>query len=462
MTLLAYSARWFPKKTAICIENEIFTYQELLFNSQKTAHILYKTYHIRKKDKVGLLLYNSIEQIESIFALSYLGADIYLLNADMTTEQLQHLQEKHKLKAILCENKYVDALSLELSITVISSEQLKTLEKTDTVHIPKSYGGKIIVLTGGTTGGFKTAKHKASATAFIHPTYALIKQLQIAKYESVYIAVPIFHSYGFATLLMSVFLGKNIYVAKKFETQKSITIIEKYAIEVVVFVPTMLRRVLLSGNIEALKSVKCIVCGAAPLPLETAKQTFEKLGHILYNLYGSSEAGFCIMASPQDLEKNIATIGKPIEGVNIRINHPDKEGIGELCIKSAWTINPKEWICTGDLARLDKNGLVFLYGRMDDMIISGGENIYPIHTEEVILKHPAVAEAVVIGVPDEDFGEVLKAFVVTKPNQEITEQALKIWLSDKLTRFQIPKKIELVSQIPYTSVGKVQRKFFKT
>jgi acyl-CoA synthetase (AMP-forming)/AMP-acid ligase II len=457
MTLLAYSARWFPQKVAICIENEIFTYQQLLLNSQKVAHILHKTHQIRKKDRVGLLLYNSIEQIESIFALSYLGADMYLLNADMTIEQLQHLQEKHKLKAILCENKLFESLSLQLSITVISSKQLKAPEKADTIHIPKSYGGKIVVLTGGTTGGFKTAKHKASATAFVHPTYALIKQLQIPKYKSVYIAVPIFHSYGFATLLIAIFLGKNIYISKKFDTLKALTLIKEHRIEVVTFVPTMLRRVL-SENAEALQSLKCIVCGAAPLPLEIAKQTFEKLGHILYNLYGTSEAGFCIIASPQDLEKNIATIGKPIEGVSVRIHHPNGEGVGELCIKSAWTINPKEWIYTGDLARLDDNGLVFLYGRKDDMIISGGENIYPIHTEEAILKHPAVAEVVVVGVPDEDFGQVLKAFVVTKPNQEITEQALKAWLADKLARFQIPKRIELVSHIPYTSVGKVSKK----
>ncbi len=458
MTLLAYSAYRFPQKIAICFENKNFTYKEFLQNTQKIAYVLHAACYIRKKDKVGVLLHNSVEQIETIFALSYLGADIYLLNPDITAEQLQPLQEKHQLKAIICENQHLDRLSGQISKKLININQLETASPIDT--IPKGFGGKIIVLTGGTTGGFKTAKHKASAKAFIYPTYALIKELQIDKYESVYIAVPIFHGYGLATLLMSVALGKSMYICKKFETKQTLESIEKYRIEVATFVPTMLRRLLLE-NTKALASFKCIVCGAAPLPTETAKQVIDKLGTILYNLYGSSEAGFCIIANPKDLEKNIATIGKPIEGVRVRIDSPNAEGIGELCIKSDWTINPKDWIYTGDLARLDDNGLVFLYGRKDDMIISGGENVYPIYTEEVMLKHPAVAEVVVVGVADEDFGQILKAFVVVKPNQGVTEQALKLWLADKLVKFQIPKKIEFVTQIPYTSVGKVQRKSFK-
>jgi len=459
MTLLAYSAYRFPNKIALHHEGEIFTYKTLFNTCQKVCAWLHLEHKIKYQDRVGIFYQNKPEIIQSIFALAHLGTDIYLLNADMSKEQLIGLHQKHNFKALLIDLEHYP-WQLAFTIPLIDITSVENSASVGSKKIPTSYKGKLIVLTGGTTGSFKTVPYKTSVAKFIYPTHALIKKLNLEKYQSVYIAVPIFHSYGFSTLLISILLGKNVFITTKFQTQKALEIIEKNAIEVATFVPTVLHRVLL-GKPTSLKSLRCIISGAAPLSVSLAEQTQSLLGDVLYNLYGSSEAGFSIIATPKDLEKHISTVGKAIEGVKVKIHNPNTKGIGELWIQSKWTISGEDWIHTGDLAQINNEGFLFLHGRIDDMIISGGENIYPIHIENALLQHDDILEAAIIGVSSEEFGQVLKAFVVSKPNTKIHTEELKIWLSNQVARFEVPKFIEIVDVLPHTSLGKINKKSLK-
>jgi acyl-CoA synthetase (AMP-forming)/AMP-acid ligase II len=457
MTLLAYSTYRFTQKVVLNHEGKIFTYKTLFEISRKVCTWLYQEHQIQYQDKIGIFYQNKPEIIQSIFALAYLGADIYLLNADMSKEQLLILHQKHNFKAILIDTEQYSWQS-DFSIPLIHLALFDSTKPLSIHRTPKSYRGKLIVLTGGTTtGAFKTIPHQTSVTKFIYPTHALIKKLNLVNYHSVYIAVPIFHSYGFSTLLISILLGKKVFISTKFHTQKAIDIIEKNAIEVATFVPTMLHRII-QEKPYSLKSVRCIISGAAPLAISLAKQTQQILGNVLYNLYGSSEAGFCIIATPLDLQKHIATIGKPIEGVKAFIHSPDTQGIGELCIRSKWTFSDKNWIHTGDLAQISTDGFIFLHGRVDDMIISGGENIYSSSIENIILQHHDISEVAVIGIPDKEFGQVVKAFIVIKPHTKVCVEELKTWLTKYLARFAVPKMIEIVDVLPRTSLGKINKK----
>lgn len=210
-------------------------------------------------------------------------------------------------------------------------------------------------------------------------------------------------------------------------------------------------------------SLRCILTGGALLhPALIEKTTHRLQGQYIYNLYGTSEAGFCFMATPEALTYHPQTIGKPLRGVKVKISvqpsgNPPGRGTGELCIKCNWSVRKKEWIPTGDLAYQDEKGYFFLAGRVDDMIISGGENVYPCELENILLTHPSIIEAAVTGVPDPGFGQRLKAFIVATDPQP-GEQELRTWLSERCARYQMPRDIRFLSSLPHLPNGKTDYK----
>jgi acyl-coenzyme A synthetase/AMP-(fatty) acid ligase len=226
----------------------------------------------------------------------------------------------------------------------------------------------------------------------------------------------------------------------------------------------MLQR-MINQNPTALASLDCIISGGAPLNPVLVEETFNKLGDKLFNLYGTSEAGLAMIATPADLRYDCNTIGKKIAGVKLSLldfnNKEVRDGaIGRICIKSKWSTNNTDngWIKTGDLAYRDKLGYYFLCGRTDEMIVSGGENVYPIELENILIKHPEIKQVAVIGVPDIEFGQRLKAFVVPIPGSTIDEEEIFNWLSKRVARFQMPASLIFLKDLPLTSLGKLNKK----
>jgi acyl-CoA synthetase (AMP-forming)/AMP-acid ligase II len=189
---------------------------------------------------------------------------------------------------------------------------------------------------------------------------------------------------------------------------------------------------------------------------------------VLYNLYGTSEAGLCTIATPQDLTRYPHTIGRKIWGsrlkiINERLEEAEDGQVGQFCFRNRWSMRTggRSWIETGDLGYRNEKGYYFLSGRTDSMIVSAGENVYPLEVEQVLLGHPQVEDAAVIGIPDEDFGQRLKAFILPAPHAEIAEEELLEWLRPRLARYQMPKEISVVNHLPYTSLGKLNKKELK-
>lgn len=456
MALLHFVAKLYPTKKAIHSEGQIITYQELYEKSLELAHQLKNEFHILSGDKVALLCANHTECVLSLFAISRLGADVFFLNIEMSTNQLSDFCQRKKFDLIICDdNLKINEIDVKLLFVSDLEFGFGGFDKT---KLQRTKPGNIIVLTGGTTGKFKSAKRKPSISNFLNPLFALLLKLDLDKFKSVFVATPIYHGYGLASLIVAILLGKEIFILKKFDSKKACDLINENKIEVATLVPVMLSR-MLAENESSLKSLKKILCGGAPLKSTLVEEILDKLGDIIYNLYGTSEAGFSIIACPEDLKYNSQTIGKSINGVSIKIVNK-KNQIGMLYIKSAWTMNNKkeDWISTGDLACQDEKGYLFLCGRSDDMIVSGGENVYPVRVENVLLENKNIHETVVIGIEDEDFGQSLKAFIVLKENTNLSEKSINDWLKNKVARYEQLAQIEFMKELPRTVLGKIDRK----
>ena len=222
---------------------------------------------------------------------------------------------------------------------------------------------------------------------------------------------------------------------------------------------------MIQKNNSALHPLKCILCGGATLTSPLINEVHKNLGNILFNLYGTSEAGFSVMATPVDLRYSPATIGRPLQGLKIKLlDSEDKEVMtglaGRICVKSRWTIKAAGpgWIDTGDIGHKDENGYYFLSGRVDDMIVSGGENVYPAALENILSLHDKINSAAVIGIDDDEFGQRLKAFVVLSEGCHLDKDELFDWLSTRTARFQMPGQIQFVDDLIYTAMGKPDKK----
>ncbi|WP_329905324.1 class I adenylate-forming enzyme family protein [Porphyromonas pogonae] len=461
MALLGFTKQYYGNRVAVSCEGEPITYHHLYRHSHLMASYLYHHCHITPDKRVAILYPNSIELLYCLFGLSYIGANIYLLNQDLSNEQLIDLIKQKKINFCISDAEKKNVFTCNHELSVINIQSAKDYIYTDQSQKHKSikrkmFGrGELIVLTGGTSGQYKSAARKPSVFNFLNPFFALIEQIGIHRYSSVYIAPPIYHGFGLAAVIVTLLMGKTIFLRYRFSAEAACDLVYENAIPLLVAVPTMVRR-MLECDINKLTSIQCILSGGAPLDQKLVRKTQEYLGEVLYNLYGTSEAGFFIMATPQDLNHYPLCVGRPIKGVKIRIAQQDKNGTGLLQVKSAWAMDQahKAWQCTGDRAKINETGIIHLQGRADKMIVSGGENVYPEDIERVLLSHHCIHEAIVLPVEIDDFGQRLHAFVVTD-NPTVSDKEIIEWLKKRLARFQMPYRTSIVTELPTLSTGKV-------
>ncbi|RFB14829.1 AMP-dependent synthetase [Bacillus sp. HNG] len=468
MTLLHFAEKKYSNRIALVDDHETLTYKQLLDQSTKLAQSLVEKADLQVGQKVGILCKNHTSLVKTIFAVSRVGADLYLLNTEISKQQFNAFAERHNFDLIIYDAELGHIIDNYFKQKILSYhpnlQAISNFLNSNTIQVAlsRTTKGKIVLQTSGTTGMSKDAAHQPSLFHYLHPFVAFIKRLRILDYHNAFIATPIYHGYGIAVLLLFIPLGKKVVITSGFNAKIACEIIHDQQIEVVTVVPLMLQKVL-QTNHEHLKSLKCIASGGAKLPTKLIDETFQKLGPILYNLYGTSESGLNFIATPQDLMYSAKTIGKKIDGLKIRILDSNKSEvprgtIGQLHIKNDWSIRKDIWVGTGDAGYRDENGYYFLCGRMDEMVISGGENVYPVEVEQVLIQHPYILDVAIIGIDDEQFGQRLKAIVVPEKNAYLTEGELREWLRPRLARFQLPKEISIVDHLPYTPLGKLDKK----
>ena len=464
MALLYIRQKLSPNQIAINENDNCITYHTLYTQSQHLAKKLAMHCDIKPHQKIAIMANNHTIMIHTLFAIARLGADIYLLNTELSVNQLQNIQDAVKFDWII-HDPQISTLTNVKSLPIDHPEQVSIYSLLNDNSLPNTsnlkvtHFNKLTVLTSGTTGRFKMAGRNSKAQNFISPFYQLLMKLNLSKYNRVYIATPIYHGFGIATLCMSVLLGATIFINKRFDAVKVCQLINKYNIEVITLVPLMLSR-MMNYSTTQLRSLRCIITGGAPIAVTLVQRTINQLGEVLYNLYGTSEAGICMIATPNDLINHPSTIGKPITGLSTKLMNNGKEDAikGELYIKCAWSTQGKNWIATGDIAQKDRENNYYLNGRIDDMIVSGGENVYPFEIEQFLINHPDINDLAVISVNDEEFGQRLVAFVVLAAYAKQSEDTLKDWLKPQIARYQMPKKIYIIDELPMTHIGKVDRK----
>ena len=464
MALLYIRQKLSPNQIAINENDNCITYHTLYTQSQHLAKKLAMHCDIKPHQKIAIMANNHTIMIHTLFAIARLGADIYLLNTELSVNQLQNIQDAVKFDWII-HDPQISTLTNVKSLPIDHPDQVSIYSLLNDNSLPNTsnlkvtHFNKLTVLTSGTTGRFKMAGRNSKAQNFISPFYQLLMKLNLSKYNRVYIATPIYHGFGIATLCMSVLLGATIFINKRFDAVKVCQLINKYNIEVITLVPLMLSR-MMNYSTTQLRSLRCIITGGASIAVTLVQRTINQLGEVLYNLYGTSEAGICMIATPNDLINHPSTIGKPITGLSTKLMNNGKEDAikGELYIKCAWSTQGKNWIATGDIAQKDRENNYYLNGRIDDMIVSGGENVYPFEIEQFLINHPDINDLAVISVNDEEFGQRLVAFVVLAAYAKQSEDTLKDWLKPQIARYQMPKKIYIIDELPMTHIGKVDRK----
>lgn len=467
--LLQFASKLTPSQLAIQDHLEKYSYQSLYTKSLMLAKQLHVLGFVFCGAKVAFLCKNHTMNVLSLFACSRLGAHVTLLNIEMSKPQIENIIHQKKFNILFADHDLWSGGITNCRVMNFykcnhSHISVQELLECPPVHIilKKYRTGNINVLTGGTSGKIKLTQRKPSLVRFMAPFLALLHSLDLHQYHSVYIAVPIYHGYGLASLLMSVLLRAKIFILPKYITATSLDLIRDHKIEIVVLVPLMLRR-MLSSDLEMLDSVKKILSGGAMLDPSLIRQTLNQLGFVLFNLYGTSEAGFSVLATPQCMQKYPQTIGKRIRGVSLRIygTSGKKVGVGEigvLQIKSAWSVrsSKNQYISTGDLACMNAEKYIFLKGREDDMIVSGGENVYPQEITSKLIEHQHIEEAVVVAVEDMEFGKRLVAFVIIHDNK-VTVNEIIIWLRQRIARYQMPTKILTRDAFPITNTGKISK-----
>lgn len=475
MTPLYIAEKKYADHIALVDDDETLSYKQLLEQSNKLASCLKKYVHLQRGQKVAFLCKNHASLVKSVFAVSRLGADLYLLNTEMSSTQFNELVQRHNFDLIIYDEElrfFIEQSNYSNAAVLSYHEQLPAVNNffqmdIDCSDLPRVSAGRIVLQTSGTTGKSKDAAHKPSLFNYLNPFVAFIQRLKIIDYHTAYIATPIYHGYGIAVLLLFMPLGKKVVISQGFNAEEACNLIKEHHVEVVTVVPLMLQK-MMQTNVKALQSLACIASGGARLSTKIVEETQKELGNVLYNLYGTSESGLNFIATPQDLQYDAATMGKGIQGMRIKVvdgaeKQVERGMVGHLCIQNAWSIRNRKssWIQTGDLAYQDEKGYYFLCGRIDDMVISGGENVYPIEIEQVLIKHPLVEDVAIIGVSDHDFGERLKAFVVPTKGAQLTEEELRNWLRTRVARYQMPRDIEFINEMPYTPIGKIDKKRLK-
>jgi len=487
-----------PQKRALVCEDQFFTYKELSQRVHQFSHFLLRE-GIQKGDRISVLLHNSHQFLEIFFALSKIGAILVPLNWRLAGPELKFIIQDSGSRMLIFEpefEKVILSIRPELNLTQrgylcvgdSSPEWTVDYEKillNHPMHSPSvrwSVGDEdphILMYTSGTSGLPKGALLSHRKTFFNVLNADLYYHL--TPMDVTIIVRPLFHSGGLlVNAVPLLYKGGTLVLKKRFRPKEILETIQKYRITVVEMAGTHYKLILQECDVRQydLSSVRCFFTGGERIPISLLKEYAEK-GILISQIFGQTETSTITWLPYEDSIQKMGSAGLPVFHGEVRV--VDQEGkdvpvgeVGEIIVKgpilmsgywnrleeTANTIR-EGWLYTGDLARKDQDGYFYIVDRKRDMYISGGENIYPAEIEKVLLTHPKIFEAGVVGVPDEKWGEVGKAFIVLKPGERMNQEEVLQFLQDKLARYKIPKQVEFVETLPKTASGKLQKYILK-
>jgi fatty-acyl-CoA synthase len=490
--LPALHARRTPDKVAIIDDDGELTWKELDDAANAIAHALLDK-GVKGGDGVAILARNSRWFSIAEFGCARVGARIILLNSSFSGPQIKEVSEREDAKLIIYDDEYCEDVSkadpplgkLRALGTNPDSEK-KSGSKDETLAdlIERSSGkpapkadkhSSIIILTSGTTGTPKGANRSTPPT--LAPIGGILSHVPFKAGEVTALPAPMFHALGFLHATIGAFLGSTLVLHRKFKPDVVLTDIAKYKTTAIVVVPVMLSRMLDAlEKMDEKPDLSCLrivfVSGSA-LNADVAERGLKELGDVIYNMYGSTEIAFATIAEPKHLKHNASTAGPVVKGVKVKIY--DENGkelpqgeVGRIFVGNAfpfegYTGGGKKQIIdgllsSGDVGYFDEHNLLYISGRDDEMIVSGGENVFPAEVEDCLSGHPDVVEATAIGVEDKEWGHRLRAFVVKKDGSDVDEDTLKKHVKDQLAKYKVPREVVFLDELPRNPTGKILKR----
>ncbi len=439
-------------------------------------------------DGVAILARNHRGFIDATAGAAKLGANALFLNTMFATPQITDVCEREQPVAIIHDEEFRElvapACEGRLRFVAWADEPdpdgAPTLEDLIGRHDgaplePPPEPGRVVILTSGTTGTPKGAQRKQPDS--VAPIAALLDAIPLRAGGTTVIAAPMFHSWGMAHFLIGLSLGSTLVLRRRFDPEDALADIAYNQATALAVVPVMLQRIMeLPG--EALhghdaSSLEVIAVSGSALPGELALHVMDRFGPVLYNLYGSTEVAWATIAGPEDLRTAPGTAGRAPHGTVVRLLSDDGREVpqgttGRIFVGNDMAFDGytggggKEIIAglmsTGDVGHMDQEGRLFVDGRDDEMIVSGGENVFPREVEDLLADHPDVVEAGVVGVPDDEWGERLRAVVVLAPGATADTAELQGYVKQNLARYKVPREVLFADELPRNATGKVLKR----
>ncbi len=457
------------------------TWGELHRRSNSLARALAER-GVGEGDSVAVMCRNHRGFVDASVAIAKLGADILYLNTSFAGPQLVDVLGREQPSVVIHDEEFTSLLagaSVERRVVAWtddegSGETLETLvhayDESD-LHPPQRHA-RIVILTSGTTG---TPKGAPRQEAGIDAAVALLSRMPLRAGWRTHIAAPLFHTWGFAHLALAMLLGSTVVLRRTFDPETALRTTADLRCESMVVIPVMLQRMLaldpdLLDGIR-LDGLEVVASSGSALPATLAKAWMDRFGENLYNIYGSTEVAYAAVATPADLRADPTSAGRPPYGTVVKIldDHGRELPVGEtgrifvgngLLFEGYTGGGSKEVVdglmSSGDLGRFDEHGRLHVAGRDDDMIVSGGENVFPQEVEDCLVTHELVLEVAAVGVDDDDYGQRLRAFVVS--HGDVSEDDLKAHVKASLARFKVPRDIVFVDELPRNATGKILKR----
>jgi fatty-acyl-CoA synthase len=420
------------------------------------------------------------------YACARVGARTILLNTEFSGPQISDVADREGARLLIYDDEYAEAVSqanFELgklrafADTEDGDETLaQVIARSSREPAPKpSRRSSLIILTSGTTGTPKGANRSQPPT--LAPIGGVLSHVPFKSGEVTDLPSPMFHALGYLHATLAMALGSTLVLRRKFRPMTVIEDIEKHRATALVVVPVMLSRILDAlDNADRsydLSSLRIVFVSGSQLGAELATRATKRLGPVIYNLYGSTEIAFASIARPQDLEINPATVGPVVKGARVKIfddqgNEMPQGEVGRIFVGNFFPFEGytggggKQIIdgllSSGDMGYFDDNGLLYVTGRDDEMIVSGGENVFPAEVEDLISGHPDVIEATALGVDDQEYGARLRAFVVKQQDSDLDEDGVKSYVKEHLARYKVPREVVFLDELPRNPTGKILKR----
>ncbi len=477
----------YPERLALVDERGALTFAEIDRRTNALAHALARA-GVRAQDGVAVMCRNHRGFIEATVACSKLGASVLYLNTAFAAPQIADVLQREAPAALIYDAEFANLVREgsggrkcfvswcepgehpedPLLEDLLSHSSVEPLQ-------PPQESGRTVILTSGTTGTPKGAARKQPDS--MGPLAALFSKIPLRARETTVIAAPLFHSWGYAHFTMALPLASTMVLRRRFDPEETLRVVAQHRASALAVVPVMLQRILdLPPETIAkhdLHALRIVALSGSALPGELATRAMDVLGEVLYNLYGSTEVAWATIATPEDLRAAPGTAGRPPLGTAMKLLDGDGREVprgesgrifvgNEMMFEGYTGGGDKERLgglmSTGDVGHLDAAGRLFVDGRDDEMIVSGGENVFPREVEDLLADHREIEEAAVVGVEDTEFGQRLKAFVVRRNGSELDEEAIKRYVKENLARYKVPREVVFLPELPRNATGKVLKR----